>query len=954
MATPTVQRNVGPIDPNRRQNALAHIRYASIISDGHESATDLSTAEEDHEGPMPQDYPPHNPASAIGVSIGHEQTRLTSPQTPAAEKAAAMEDIEGGGLFDDAIPVTPPEEGKEYGIQESAASDVKQQPQLALATGEVVHEQDTAAVSPPTMPSPWRSMPREFTKRSEESRMSMMESFTRRRSSSGPSAVESLKKYMPSISMPSMPKSPSMLNFSFSNFSPTTSSTRTAQDTLNQTSQPGHAASSTSTGLSMRASPSSVMSPPVRRSTIASPLQTPIAEEPASQLSYSDGARDDLSIGRTADSDKRIAADISRQSTRHSLRRSTSDDSLLLHRGLSRAPSLGDDTRFESVQEQVNSRLKAIKDSWADANFRVPGMPSARTFSLDKLRHELAQARMEFTAKRSTSPAKREHSRSFSGDKLHRTSATPRESLTRSAQPSAAGTDMAAKTAEQHPNFTRALSELTGDLVVLGGYRGSILRSAEPPHRQLWVPLKVGLNLRKVDLEVGFDPEDEETMEKRVIPGGMLTHIGPVDIAKRLLKRLRHCENAKNGKLRIHEWGYDWRLSPHLLSRKLKTFLEGLPCNKPRTPPNKQGAFVLAHSLGGLVARHVINTSPSLVAGVVYAGTPNNCVNILGPLRNGDDVLLSSRVLTAQVNFSIRTSFALLPLDGKCFINKTTKEEYPVDFFDPQQWVEYRWSPCINRPLPPLKEAPPGGITGLVNSVTSALPSLPIPGRKGSVSRSDTVQNTSNRNGSSSNNSATSPTRSGQNAGTEATAQVAGMDPQMSSHVHAGDTSTSHNASVGTTVTISKERALEYLTRTLSEVKRFKQELAFQPAIGSTNTYPPSAVIYGKSIPTVYGAKVVSREAIKHADAYDELAFASGDGVVLAKGAQLKDGWEATLARGGVVSSDRGHVTLLGDLEAVGKCLVAVMRSRERGVGLGLEGRKGSADRKERGKSVAV
>ena len=56
----------------------------------------------------------------------------------------------------------------------------------------------------------------------------------------------------------------------------------------------------------------------------------------------------------------------------------------------------------------------------------------------------------------------------------------------------------------------KALSQLEGDIVILGGYRGSILRSAQPPHRQLWAPVKVGLNIRKVDLEVGLDPEDDE------------------------------------------------------------------------------------------------------------------------------------------------------------------------------------------------------------------------------------------------------------------------------------------------------------------------------------------------------------------------------------------------------------------------------------------------------------
>ena len=65
------------------------------------------------------------------------------------------------------------------------------------------------------------------------------------------------------------------------------------------------------------------------------------------------------------------------------------------------------------------------------------------------------------------------------------------------------------------------------------------------------------------------------------------------------------------------------------------------------------------------------------------------------------------------------------------------------------------------------------------------------------------------------------------------------------------------------------------------------------------------------------------------------MAFASGDGVVLARAAMLPEGY--VVARGGVVSSERGHVTLLGDLEAVGRCLNAVRVERRKGVGLGRD-----------------
>ena len=76
-----------------------------------------------------------------------------------------------------------------------------------------------------------------------------------------------------------------------------------------------------------------------------------------------------------------------------------------------------------------------------------------------------------------------------------------------------------------------------------------------------------------------------------------------------------------------------------------------------------------------------------------------------------------------------------------------------------------------------------------------------------------------------------------------------------------------------------------------------------------------------------------SREDIKYDDAFDELAFAAGDGVVLASAAQLPAGYRCV--KGGRVESERGHVGLLGDLEGVGRCLIAVFDARKRGVGLG-------------------
>lgn len=625
------------------------------------------------------------------------------------------------------------------------------------------------------------------------------------------------------------------------------------------------------------------------------------------------------------------------------LRRSTSDDSLLYH-SLSRASSLGDDSRFESHREQVNSRVKAIRDSLQDrSSFRMPQMPSMP--SMPSLPRSFSFS-MNFLTSTNVPARWRSYTDPVPGimptvkrkpDSITRPVVTPGMVGAAVSRPEAAIDST--RPALDGPNSTyldRAMKDLTGDIVIMGGYRGSVLRSTQT-NRQVWVPVKVGLNIRKVDLEVGLEPEDEERMVDSIYASGMLQNIGPVDISKRLFKRLSECENVRNGKLRVWDYGYDWRLSPHLLSKRLAKFLEQLPSNSPDANGNfmnPRGAVVVAHSLGGLITRHVVNQRPELFAGVVYAGVPQACVNILGPLRNGDAVLLSSRVLTAQVNFTLRTSFVLLPEDGRCFIDiNNTKTQYPVDFFNIDDWIRYRWSPCTDPPLPPRNQQPAGGLGGLLN-MSSSLLSLPLPGKKSSSGSSSPMsssftQSTERSSPPTLTTRAADALRSTE-GGTDRT-----LAPQMGSNNNPVSKGQSTNSSVSTTVTIPRDKAIKYLKRTLEDTKKFKQELHFKPELSDSNRYPPLALIYGKSIPTVFGAKVDGREGIACSDVYENLAFASGDGVCLAKEAMLPEGYKAVY--GGRISSDRGHVTLLGDLNAVGRALEAILKGRSKGIGLGRD-----------------
>ncbi|TVY80986.1 Uncharacterized protein LSUE1_G003648 [Lachnellula suecica] len=902
----------GPIDQNAPTLSsptrpsglyLSHVELPNESSDEQEDMAIFELQDEDAH-------------SLIEPSISRVATRLKNPKTPAIERAAAMEELEGGGFFDSDVETPPavdtridPAEEAVYEPPTSAADLGEREPEKIQRgsgrNGLHLGKLPSPKLEEAEVPTPWHAGPKPLEVRQNQSSLAGVFGSARSRSLSG--SADALKKFLPSL--PSMAQ---VGNIFGSSSSQGTSSRDTSP---NNESRYTRFARSASMSLSS-SPPPSTSKPQPRYGSIVAARPPPLPRQDSTQ-------------------NQRPKA----------LRRSTSNDSLLYH-SLSRASSLGDDTRFEDQHEQVNSRVKAIRDSLQDrSSFRMPQMPSmpsmprvpSFTLNMNFLNANNTPARWRPDTDKMPDILPGTIAKKKPPTKPHPAVASGMIGAAVS-QPEAA-IDTARPIAEVSGNaaLDRAMENLTGDVVIMGGYRGSILRSAKT-NRQVWVPVKVGLNIRKVDLEVGLEPEDEERMEETIYASGMLQNIGPVDISKRLIKRLSECDNARSGTLRIWDYGYDWRLSPHLLSKRLMKFLEGLPSNQPAKDGSIQdhsGALVIAHSLGGLITRHVVNQRPELFCGVIYAGVPQACVNILGPIRNGDAVLLSSRVLTAQVNFTLRTSFVLLPEDGECFIDINTKEKYPVDFFNLDDWIKYRWSPLTDPPLPPRNQQS-GGLGGILNKSTSLL-SLPIPGKK-SVSGASTPNSPNFPPGTFEDTRSSSPPTKTTRAADVLHNIDSGKDrtlaPQMAGNTNPVSKGQSTSQSVSTAVTIPRPKAIAYLKRTLAETLKFKQELHFKPELEETNRYPPLALIYGKSIPTLYRAKVDGREGIPCSDSYDNLAFASGDGVCLAKEAMLPAGYKA--AYGGRISSDRGHVTLLGDLSAVGRALEAVMKGRAKGIGLGV------------------
>lgn len=189
------------------------------------------------------------------------------------------------------------------------------------------------------------------------------------------------------------------------------------------------------------------------------------------------------------------------------LRRSASDESLLYHT-LSHASSLGDDSRFENHHEMVNSRGKAIKDSLQDrSSFRLPAMPSLP--SMPSASSFTLAMNFAFNLSNNTSPVKWKSDADSMQDilpgnvKKKPTVPNPAPGMIGTAipRPEAAKKMLSDIDGSNWTFLDRAMEDLTGDIVIMGGYRGSILRSTKT-NQQLWAPIKVRINRESVAISM--------------------------------------------------------------------------------------------------------------------------------------------------------------------------------------------------------------------------------------------------------------------------------------------------------------------------------------------------------------------------------------------------------------------------------------------------------------------
>lgn len=463
-------------------------------------------------------------------------------------------------------------------------------------------------------------------------------------------------------------------------------------------------------------------------------------------------------------------------------------------------------------------------------------------------------------------------------------------------------TDILPDFIKKDKSYEAIFAELSGPVAILGGYRGSILRDARNGKR-VWIPLKAGLNLRRINLLLGPSREDELHATDYIYPDGMLKNVGPFDISKKLMKKLAHNPNVT-----VRDFGYDWRLSLDLLADKLIEFLEGLRGETGRP------TIVIAHSMGGLVAHGALQKRPELFRGLVYVGSPSECLNILGPLRYGDLIMLSDRILTFETNFMMRSLFAFLPLHGRVFANIESGEFFDLDYFDPDTWVEYNLNPLVLKTRKLAEEAKGPNEETVVQipkeNVEEGGPLTTIGSRikilQPSIARRHKPTLLTNLQMQKRHKSGRSSPLPGSPS----------LDGFQDFKFH-----------------LTFAEAYDYLCDTLRRTKEYVLGLEYKPEL--EDKYPPLAVVYGNTIPSVRGSNVRSPQDIKDGNYY-EFFYGPGDGVVHERWLMPeKKGfkhYDPKTGKGHIVgkfASDCGHVSLMTDFKVIAEALSAIVEAEK-------------------------
>lgn len=263
--------------------------------------------------------------SFIQPAMSPVATRVSSSKVLAAERAAARQTLQGEAS-PDGIDLQQPLDPRHINTESISKLQTKKpaRGRDGVSPGPPVlkppHRSQTVVAR---LPSPWQSGPKDFVvndfKVGKPALTGVIHRSTRhqRASSIGDSALRRLSKAFDSVNLPNFSAS-SLFSSSHKDDNPAASPTAIAHSR---------------------------------------------AVQPKSSLGRSPPHASPISPGQASDTSKDSLA----------LQRTVSDDSALYH-SLSRVSSYGDDDRWTHIREQVNVRMKAIRDSWDAPTFKLPSM----------------------------------------------------------------------------------------------------------------------------------------------------------------------------------------------------------------------------------------------------------------------------------------------------------------------------------------------------------------------------------------------------------------------------------------------------------------------------------------------------------------------------------------------------------------------------------------------------
>jgi pimeloyl-ACP methyl ester carboxylesterase len=244
---------------------------------------------------------------------------------------------------------------------------------------------------------------------------------------------------------------------------------------------------------------------------------------------------------------------------------------------------------------------------------------------------------------------------------------------------------------------SRLRNRSTGEIV--WGSAGGLVR-------RLYRPTEAAADLLELPIDSANPLENRDALE----PDGIFDRVAGRDFYADLLRVLRESGRYTPGDLNeprpgedLFAFDYDWRRDPVESAGRLAEAIDRVL--RARGDPEGKVDLV-AHSLGGLVARYYIryggedvledpDPTPTLrgarkVHRLVFIGTPN--AGTLDALRSLLEGVRLVRRLPAEAIFTMPSAFALLPRPAEPVIIDGSGEMISGDLHDIATWERFGWS----------------------------------------------------------------------------------------------------------------------------------------------------------------------------------------------------------------------------------------------------------------------